>query len=404
MVSMRPCPHCGTPNSAQKRICYHCQGELQSPAMAPPAPPKAVPPRPPARPARPPAPPVPRGPHAALDQRAQFYRQLQALLHAGLTPSLGLSNIAQNIAPALRPIANDLSARTEQGGLLSTGMEQYPAAFPEWEVESVYAGEVSGLLPEAMADIATTLETEWYFRMQMAVRTLYLRVTGYFGIFVLLLVIVSHHVVNAMEKNGFEQLKNFLTGMGIGLLVAFTGLWLLRIAWRQMSRSRRWSPLAQTIIHHTPLVGPIVNSLLRLRFMRVLATLWNAGVLPIQAIQIAARATDDPQLMNCVEAQIGRFTEGGSLVEVLEATGYFSPEALHLVQTGQDSGSVSAMLDTTARYIHADIDARLRSAPMIAELGLLVILAPLIAYLYMHTWQWFFHLQFDVYPRVMMGD
>lgn len=437
MVSMRPCPHCGTPNSAKKRICYQCQQEMQPAetpvpaAVSPPAKVEAPPTTPVEAPQPAPveaalaAPPRlartfkqsgPRQPHAKLGERAQFYRQLQAMLAAGLTPSLALDSLAKrDSAASLRLIARDLSTRTEHGRLLSVAMEQHPATFPEWEVETVHAGEINGKLPEAAGDIAETLEAEWNVRLQVRARTWYLRATANFGLFVLLLVIAAHRLADINVAHFGRPIppdisQGFRTFVFLLIAAAFLTLIinrLLRIVWWRMTQSRRWAPVTQNIICRLPLLGAIVSNLLRLRFLRVLSSLWEAGVQPIQAIEIAARAGDDPKLQERIDEELMQFTEGGSLVGVMTATGYFSQEMLQMVRTGEQSGSVPTMLQHIVRYLHDDLDARLRSAPVITELILFCVVAPLVCYLYAHTMQWYFQmvlLKIELFLRYMTGN
>ncbi|MHB9109208.1 MAG: type II secretion system F family protein [Armatimonadota bacterium] len=430
MVSMRPCPHCGTSNSAKKRICYQCQQEMQTPET-PPAPVEAQPPAkveapqslpveaPPAAPsrlARPFTQPNPRQRHARLDERAQFYRQLQAMLMAGLTPSLALDSLAQrDNAASLRLIARDLSARTEHGRLLSVAMEQHPETFPEWEVETMHAGEINGKLPEAAGDIAETLEAEWNVRLQVRARTWYLRATANFGLFVLLLVIACHRLADINVAHYGRPVPpdvsaGFRTFVFLLLAAAFVALIinrLLRIIWWRMTVSRRWAPTTQAIIRRLPLLGPIMTNLLRLRFLRVLGSLWDAGVQPIESIEIAARASDDPKLRERIDEELMQFTEGGSLVGVMTATGYFDESMLQMVRTGEQSGSVPTMLGHIVRYLHEDLDARLRSAPMITEMLLFCIVAPLVCYLYAHTMRWYFQMvlsKIELFLRYMTGN
>ena len=433
MVSMRPCPHCGMPNSAKKRICYQCRQEMQ-PAEAPatlegtpvapgeaaaPAtqsPTVAVAPAAPSRLARPFTQPAVRQPHAMLGERALFYRQLQVLLIAGLTPSLALDSLAQRDGIAsLRLIARDLSTFTEHGRLLSAGMERHPETFPEWEVETVHAGEINGKLPEAAGDIAETLEAELNVRLQVRARTWYLRATANFGLFVLLLVIACHRLAainvayygRPIPPNVLQGFQAFIFWLVASAFLAFIINRLLKLTWWRMTRSRRWAPATQAIIRRLPLLGPIMTNLLRQRFLRVLGSLWEAGVQPIQAIEIAARASDDPKLRERIDEELKQFTEGGSLVGVLTATGYFSEDMLQMVRTGEQSGSVPTMLGHIVRYLHEDLDARLRSAPMITELILFCVVAPLVCLLYAHTMRWYFQmalLKIELFLRYMTGN
>jgi len=294
-------------------------------------------------------------------------------------------------------------------------MERHPDTFPEWEVETVHAGEINGKLPEAAGDIAETLEAEWNVRLQVRARTWYLRATANFGLFVLLLVIACHrfadinvaHYGRPIPADVAQGFRSFVFWLVAAAFLALIINRVLKLIWWRMTQSRRWAPVTQAIICRLPLLGPIVSNLLRLRFLRVLSSLWDAGVQPIQAIEIAARAGDDPKLRERIDEELMQFTEGGSLVGVMTATGYFSQDMLQMVRTGEQSGSVPTMLGHIVRYLHEELDARLRSAPMISELILFCVVAPLVCYLYAHTMRWYFQmvlLKIELFMRYMTGN
>jgi type II secretory pathway component PulF len=176
---MIACPHCGTQNSAQKRVCYHCQAELDSSAHTR----DTVRQRKEksAKDAEHPG----KGRYTANDyifgvtlrQRAQVYRQLHSLLNSGIPLGLALGYCAQNCAFQIRNRLKKLADHVQQGKSLSEGMREYPILFPDWECNVVMAAEKSGTLPQAMADIAETIEIEWDLRSRTFVSTLHLRAT-----------------------------------------------------------------------------------------------------------------------------------------------------------------------------------------------------------------------------------
>ena len=403
MVDMRPCPKCGSPNSAQKRVCFNCRAELMPAANASTAPVRAasagriISPIERAKS-------VPRQqPLVRIDLRMQYYRQLYTQLHAGIPPAKALDFIVGNVAPSLRKVVSDLATQTSHGGMLSAAMERHPQVFPEWEVAAVHAGEVSGNLAEAVEDVVETLEVEWQFRTRMKSRTLHMRIVFNFGIVVALMVLASHRIVEAKETNGFEALSHFFAGVMIGILISIVTLQVLKMGWIWMTRDRRWAPFTLNVMRRTPLLGPIVTGMLRHRFTRVLATLWRAGVPPLQAIETAVCATDDPLLYARMEPQLQAYAAGGTLGEVLAATCYFTPDVAFLIRTGEESGEVPYLLRTLAGTMRDELDGRIKTAPLITTLGLLAVISPLVGWLYIHTWQWFYHMVIDGTWNAMMG-
>jgi type II secretory pathway component PulF len=219
---------------------------------------------------------------------------MHAQLHAGIPPGQCLVLIENTSMASWRPMLREMAHETQGGGMLSNAMARYPLIFPEWEISVVRAGEIGGTLPEAMADIAESLETEVELRLQVHARTFHLRITAFVLALVACIVFRARDVLPVLLRTGqtISSAKDFFhyfypAFQTFAFIVL--GYLLLLILWRLVSRTRNGRSITQAIVRRTPLIGPIMAGILRLRFISVLGTLWHAGVAPIEAIQTAAR-------------------------------------------------------------------------------------------------------------------
>ena len=424
-TKMIACPHCGAENSDRKRICYQCQQEMVtveaaprdvSPARAPktdsaavvevipsifPAPPQetaAIPKSTPApKPASPPtATPPDEGPRklllsARLPQRAQMYRQLQNLLKAGIPIGLCLNYLENNLPPFMRPMILDMAQMVQKGARLSDAMARYYAIFPEWEVSMVQAAEKGGTLPEAMEEIARTLETEMMLRSQTWVKMMPLTAT--FLVFILTILIVTG--VGAVTNGDVGAILAALGHAVLQLFLFCLAAGALYQAWRVWGRSRRGARVQQVIVSRLPLVGSILQNSMRLRFTRVLAALWRAGVSPIDALETAARASGNTDLQNRASDQVKRLSEGATLAAVLVDLRIFPQEAVYLVSSGETSGAIAEALDKVAEYLELQLTEQVRLLPMRAQLVFYAILAPAVGYFIIHFWMQYYGHMFD---------
>jgi len=395
-TKMIGCPHCGTPNSEKKHICHHCRREIQPAApVKKPAQriaPIAAAPRAGQMPAI-------RAPRPKLQQRAQFYRQMQAQLYAGIPPGICLNNIRQGIAPALRAMVQDMAQATQEGARLSAAMARYPHVFPEWELSLVHAGETAGTLPESMAGIAEMLEAEFELRSQTNAKTWHLRATAFIMALVICVVIRARQVLPLLMESEetytiAEVLRMFLPAVYV-FLVILLGWFILLNTLRLLANTPRGARILRPVFFRLPLIGPILAGALRLRFLRVLGSLWGAGVAPREALETAARASDDPGLMHRVAPQFEGLGQGMTLGAVLAATRYFPREVMYLVNTGEASGSIPEMLRTVSEYIKGDLDSKLKALPMRAQLILYAVMVPITGYLVITTWKWIYDKMFE---------
>ncbi|MHB9023354.1 MAG: type II secretion system F family protein [Armatimonadota bacterium] len=402
---MKPCPHCGTDNSENKRICYHCQLEitpqadsektvqkrLLRPRVLPQpqvpqrelTPGEVITPQPVTKPA--PAPPKtkPRAKASAfwgatLAQRAQFYRQMQSLLRAGIPIGLALGYLEQNIAFNLRPLVRDLTQHVQGGGLLSDALSRYPNIFPDWEVSLVVAAEKGGTMPEAMRDVADTLEMEMQLRHEVNSKTIHLKFTA--GMVVLVLLILGgaqFSIISGGLPGVLARLQAAALQFGIVLAAGFG----LVMAWRTTMRTRQGASIGYSLSSWLPLLGPIIKNMMRIRFIRVLSALWHAGVGPVQALEAAARASGNRHVMHQVDEVLSAIGQGVSLSEALGPTRILPPEILYLLQSGEASGSVPEALNNAAEYIRMELESQVKTLPAKAQLIMYLILGPIVGWI-----------------------
>ncbi|HEY3380102.1 MAG TPA: type II secretion system F family protein [Armatimonadota bacterium] len=381
---MMPCPYCGTPNSTSKRVCYHCQADI-APATAKTA---ARATGAPARDAKKQAAQAARAARdkkprpggidfligVSLRQRAQFYRQLFSLLNSGIPIGLGLNYSASNCAIQLRQRINKMAAFVQKGGLLSDAMAQYPGVFPSWEVSVVYAAEKGGTLPQAMRDIADALEMEWDLRMRTRTATFHLKVTAF--VFVLVLLIVMN-----VQSGTFDVVLTSVGGAFIKFFLILALLFVLWLGWRYFAKTRSGSRFVAAALPRVPIIGGVLANLIRIRFVRVLATLWHAGVPPLESLAVAARTTDNAHFVHQIEKVSGAFSQGVMLSSVLAETRFLPQESLYLLQTGETSGNVAESLEKIAEYYSIELDAQVKTLPIKLQMLLYAIIVPFVLWL-----------------------
>jgi type II secretory pathway component PulF len=389
------CPHCGAENSSGRRLCFQCQQEMavKPEPQAPVAKRRLQPATAPgqvitaeqvratkaARIDAPTAPPRDQARlavilGATLGQRAQLYHQLHSLLRAGVPLTLSLNYLGDNVAPHLRGLVREMVEAVQRGGRFSEVMARYPTLFPNWEVALVRAHEKAGTLPEAMSEIAEQLDLEADMRRRTNAATLHLKAT--FLVFILVFFIVG-------GVGGVTGLSDVLTALGgafakfVIAVAAIIGAWQ---GWKALSLFRGGARFVQFIITRTPMIGPIMRNIQRLRFARVLGALWDAGVSPTEALETAAAATANDDLVFRTHDQMVHLQSGGTIGDAVEALRIFPQEAIYLLKSGEVSGTVGASLANVAQYIALELDAQVKTLPARLQLLFYAVIVPFIAY------------------------
>jgi len=312
----------------------------------------------------------------SLRQRVQFYQQFYGLLKSGIPVSVALGYLEKNMVAQTRPMIRNMATIAQRGGAISEGMLQYPTIFPQWEVSLVIAAENSGTLPEAMRDIAEALELEAEMRSEVNAKLFPLQVTAVFFIMVVFLIASIGRVKSG---NAMEVLSAAGGGISIALALIVAALVIWQI-WRVYTRTQSGALVNQWLVTHLPLIGPITNNMMRMRFARVLGALWHAGVAPMEAFLLASRACGNRSLEYRISKIADELGRGGSFSEAFMKTRLFPTETNYMIQTGETSGSITEALKNIANYIELDLQQQVKTLPMKAQTMMYLILGPAIGY------------------------
>ncbi len=270
-------------------------------------------------------------------------------------------------------------------------MARYANLFQDWEVNMVRAAEMSGTLPEAIDEIATTLEGETRLRSRVFSVTLPMIFTVAVAVLVLL-------VVQSLS-NFSGDVPTVLRRLLNVLLIFLCIIVLVLVAWqlgRIAARTRSGSFFFNAVITHVPLLGPIMRSSMRIRFARVLAAMWNAGVGPMDSVLSAARASGNLAAIYRARYEVPRLGEGAQLADVVEAVHIFPRDAMHIIRTGEASGSLPESLRKVGEYYKVDLDAQVETLPTKVIAWYYLLIVPFILYFIIHFYSNYFRQAMDM--------
>jgi type II secretory pathway component PulF len=140
-----------------------------------------------------------------------------------------------------------------------------------------------------------------------------------------------------------------------------------------------------------PLVGRLLRDVAVARFTRTLGTLASAGIPILDALRITRDTLGNKAMMQAIDAVQEKVTSGTALAEPLERSGLFPPLLIQVVNLGERSGRLEAMLMHAAtafdRRVNSSIKLFTRTLPpvlimVMAGLGgfvLAAIMLPLLS-------------------------
>ncbi len=128
----------------------------------------------------------------------------------------------------------------------------------------------------------------------------------------------------------------------------------------------------------TPLLGELLRRLALSRALQSIATLANAGVPLLHAIEHGARVAGPGRTGRALLAARDSVERGSALSDALTATGAFPRTLVQMVAVGERTGRLAPLLTRLAQGMESDVDARLRALVATIEPLMIVVMGVVV--------------------------
>ncbi|MGH2403616.1 MAG: type II secretion system F family protein [bacterium] len=310
-----------------------------------------------------------------------FTRQLATMISAGLPIVSALRVLEEQATNArLKEIIASVRVGIEQGGSLSGEIAKHPQAFFEFYVNTVRAGEVSGVLDTSLNYLADYLERELDLIQRVRTAATYPLVVLSFTMLVALgaviFIIPSFSSIFASFKVGLplitvvmlrvsQLVRQFWWVIVLGIGGLIVGMFVLR-------NSPRGQRLIDPLILRVPIMGPIVLKLAYARFGRSLAVVIRSGVPILEGLTAVAGALGNRVVGDSVERARARMREGQSMADALSASPLMPPMIVQMVRVGEETGAMEDILNKVAEFYEREVDNTVKRFASIIEPVLII--------------------------------
>ena len=129
-----------------------------------------------------------------------------------------------------------------------------------------------------------------------------------------------------------------------------------------------------------PLFGEIWLKYQVAQFSRVLSTLLVGGIPLLQALDTSGRSSGTVLLKRALEAAAVQVREGRSLSQSLSSTGIFPPLAIDMMEVGESTGALPAMLNSVAEFYDQDVSNRTTAVLSLIEPAIMIFMGIFVAF------------------------
>ncbi|MFC3115132.1 type II secretion system F family protein [Cellvibrio fontiphilus] len=319
-----------------------------------------------------------------------FCRQMHTISRAGIPLVKGLRGLSASLRNyAFQQALNDVVERLEAGVELSSAMRAHPKIFDNLFVSLVSVGENSGRL-----DLVFKQLSEYMERDLATVKSI--KTALRYPSFVLIAISIAIVVINVKVIPAFANLFSSFgaqlplpTRILIGISDFFVNYWLYLavvigalVAWvyhyiKTPEGSRVWGRKKLRLI----IIGDIIERASLARYARSFGLMLNAGLPLSNALELSARAVDNPYLGDKIRGIRAGVERGEGLFQTHLVSGMFTPLVLQMISVGEESGQVDALLAEVAAFYESEVEYDVKQLSDRIEPIMIVIMAAFVTVL-----------------------
>jgi type IV pilus assembly protein PilC len=328
------------------------------------------------------------GSRVTLKDLAIFSRQFATMTSSGLSLLRSLAILEeQTVKPNLAKAVRDVRRDIESGLSLSGAMAKQDKVFPRLMIAMINAGETGGFLDSALDRIAINFEKDANLRAKIKSAMTYPVIVLCFSFVMITMVLLF--IVPIFERM-FHQLGGKLPlPTRIMVFVSHQMFWIVpvflvagvagTIAFRRkLHDDYEWRLAFDKFKLRIPVFGPLLTKIAISRFARNFGTLLSVGVPVMQALDVVGGTTGNAVIGEAMKDVQKSVRDGQTMSAPLVRHPIFPTMVTQMMEVGEETGQVSAMLDKVADFYDHEVETATESLTAAIEPVMVVIMGGII--------------------------
>lgn len=328
------------------------------------------------------------GDRVTLKDLAIFARQFATMSSSGLSLLRSLAILEEQtekpkLAKAIRTLRRDI-----EGGLsLSKAMARQDAVFPRLMVSMIEAGETGGFLDRSLDRIATNFEKDANLKAEIKSALTYPAIVIAFscvmiiGVLTFIVPIFQHMFANLggslpLPTQIMVTASHQMYWLVPLFLAAATGGTILFK--RKLREDYAWRLATDTVKLKLPVFGNLFTKIAVSRFARNFGTLMAVGVPVMQALDIVGGTTGNAVIGEAMKDVQKSVRDGQPMSLPLVRHPIFPPMVVQMMEVGEETGQISAMLDKVADFYDHEVETTTKSLTAAIEPIMVVVMGAIV--------------------------
>ncbi|MCX5811451.1 MAG: type II secretion system F family protein [Proteobacteria bacterium] len=319
-----------------------------------------------------------------------FTRQLQTIVKAGIPIISGLKALEeQTTSPKLKQIIGNIHQDIDKGTGFSDAIERHKGVFPEMYISMVRAGEMGGLLEDVLEKLSGILEFQMKTKemLKSAMRYPIMVISGIVVAFFVIVTFVIPRFAVLFKSSKVElplptkimlSINTLVQSYGVYTFSAIAAIIAALIFYIQTKKGKLVFDKYKLKV---PIIGQIILKICMSRFAYMFENMVRAGVPVIRTLEIVARTVGNEYIAQKIIEIQGKIEKGKGISKPLKESKIFPSLVIHLVSTGEETGSLEEMLREVSIHYDREVTYSIGRLSAWIEPIMTVVLSVMILFL-----------------------
>jgi len=317
-------------------------------------------------------------------------RQLATLVVAGLPLVSAMDTvISQTRSNKFKKILSQVKDAIVEGKSFSEALSPYPYLFSSLYSNMIHAGETSGTLEIVLDRLADIAEKQLALKSRIRSAMTYpifMSVLGAVILIVLLTYIVPSITTIFSDMNQvlpaptriLITISDFLKSSWWIILLIIIGAAFGFHRFIHQPKGRMWF---DRFTLHLPGIGELAKKLSVIRVTRTLGSLLENGVAMLPALDIVKNVAGNRLISDAIEKGADEVEKGQGLGKALSEGRIFPDLPLQMIQVGEQSGQLEAMLNKVADIFEGEVESSIMNITTLLQPIMLIIMGGIVLFI-----------------------
>jgi type IV pilus assembly protein PilC len=315
-----------------------------------------------------------------------FTSQLSTVIATGISLTEGLEDIENQMRKAaMKRVIAAVRRDIESGESLSTALAKHPKAFNDLYVNIVKAGEATGNMERALADLGAQLE--WQAELNGRIREVatypLLVMVMLTALTVILVGFTIPRFLTVYERLNSDVQLPLPTRIVMGVSFVVRTYWPVivsaiisaGVALRIYGQTPEGAVKTSKFVSQIPIIGELRKKIALSRFSHYFATLHESGLEVAPSLALIEKLIGNAYLAQEFRRAVQRVMAGESLSRALRTVGAFPPVVIQMIALGEKTGRMSKALEDVRKYFDGEVDRTIKRSLTLFGPIMLVVLA-----------------------------